>query len=141
MAKGGARKGAGRPKGVLNPSTIEKNILRERLRAKVAEKWDAMIEAQVDSSIGLRHFMLRDPKTGQFKRLTDADEIVAALNTEDTANFWVYTKDPANQAFVDLANRTIDKPTEHVEAEVKVSGSIEDRLAAGRKRLAEAKRG
>jgi len=58
--------------------------------------------------------MMRDPKTGKFERITgSAEQIDKALKTKNTV--WIYTKDSNVQAFTDLLNRCIDKPSEHVE--------------------------
>ena len=68
--------------------------------------------------MGIKHLMMRDPKTGKFERITgDAKQIDKALKTKTA--FWIYTKDPNVQAFTDLLNRALDKPSEHVE----ISGS------------------
>src|SRR5215475_7779730 len=67
-----------------------------------------------DNILGIRHLMMRDPKTGKFERITgDAKQIDEALKTDNA--FWIYTKDPSVQAFTDLLNRAIDKPAEHVQ--------------------------
>jgi hypothetical protein len=69
-------------------------------------------------ALGVQHFFLRDPSTGQFKRITDPDEIEAALNAENAgegSTYWIFSKDPNVQAFTDLLNRAFDKPAEHVQ--------------------------
>ena len=67
-----------------------------------------------DNVVGLKHLVMRDPKTGQFTRITgDAKQIDKALKSKNAC--WIYTKDPNVQAFTDLLNRCIDKPAEHVE--------------------------
>jgi len=40
-------------------------------------------------------------------------------------SFWIYTKDPSVQAFTDLMNRALDKPTEQVQ--LQEQGAIEIR--------------
>src|SRR5215831_15835218 len=73
-----------------------------------------MLDAQFDNAEGLKHLMMRDPKTGKFERITgDAEQIDEALKSDNA--FWIYTKDPSVQAFTDLLNRAIDRPAEHVE--------------------------
>ena len=69
-----------------------------------------------DNVLGIRHLMMRDPKTGKFERITgDAKQIDKALKSKNAC--WIYTKDPNVQAFTDLMNRAIDKPAEHVQVE------------------------
>ena len=77
-----------------------------------------MIQAQIANACGVQHFFLRDPATGQFKRITDPDEIEAALNAPNASKgstYWIFSKDPNVQAFTDLLNRAIDKPAEHLQ--------------------------
>jgi hypothetical protein len=116
MAKprGGARPGAGRPKGSVNPSTITKEQAREALRQIVLAKMEKLVSAQLDNATGISHFMLRE-KDGKWKRLESPEQIEAALNSEDAkegSTYYVYTKDPSVQAFTDLMNRALDKPKE-----------------------------
>lgn len=130
MAKskaGGLRPGAGRPPGALNVKTISKELAREALRQIVLKHMNAMTEAQVASAKGLNHFILRDPKSGKFERVTDPDRIVEALNAEGAeqgSTFYIHTKDPSTQAYTDLMNRALDKPKEQ-EQDLNVSGNLE----------------
>lgn len=142
--KGGKREGAGRPKGTLNPSTITKEQAREALRQIVLREMDALTAAQIAHAKGISHFMLRDPKTGKFERLTDPNQIAAALNAEDAeegSSYYIWAKDPSVQAFTDLMNRALDKPKEQ-EAEIKLTGEADlvTALMLGRRRAAERSR-
>ena len=112
MQNGGARPGAGRPAGQKMQKTLEKQAVRELVRQMVTDRLGSLVAAQMDNAEGIRHLMMRDPKTGQFERLTDVKQIDKALKTKSA--FWIYTKDPNVQAFTDLLNRAIDKPAEHV---------------------------
>jgi hypothetical protein len=49
-----------------------------------------------DSVTGIRHLMMRDPKTGEFERITGSVEQIDEALTTDTA-FWIYTKDPVSK--------------------------------------------
>src|SRR5215475_12045793 len=110
---GGARPGGGRPKGMKWPSTLRKEEARELVRRYVTERLPEYLDAMSDNITGIRHLMMRDPKSGKFERITgDAKQIDKALKTKTA--FWIYTKDPNVQAFTDLLNRCIDKPSEHV---------------------------
>ena len=89
------------------------------MRERVLPKLEPLVDAQIDAAIGVRHFFLRDPKTGRFQRVTDPDRIDEALNADvEGSYYYVYTKDPSIQAFTDLMNRVIDKPTEQVDVAV-----------------------
>jgi hypothetical protein len=118
---GGARPGGGKPKGVRRPSTLAKLDAPRTVRQYVTERLPEYLDAMSDNILGIRHLMVRDPKTGKFERITgDAKQIDEALKTDNA--FWIYTKDPNVQAFTDLLNRAIDKPAEHIQ--VAGEGSI-----------------
>lgn len=119
-------KKGGRPKGKV---TLEKEILREEVRAAIAPHVAVMIAAQVEHAVGIKHLLMREPKTGKFERVAvdTADPAVAAAQIDaalGTGNaFWIFTKDPSTQAFTDLMNRLIDKPKEQPQ-EVDVKGKL-----------------
>ena len=117
--KGHPRYGGGMPKGHKTAKTLEKEAALALLRQKVAEQVELLVEAQIDSAAGIKHFFLRDPKTGRFERITDEVVIERAVNEgSEGSHFWIYTKDPSTQAFTDLMNRTLGKPSERLQAEI-----------------------
>src|SRR6516165_7890857 len=121
MPLGSKRPNAGRKVGFKFPTTLQKIHARELVRQKITENLNTLIDAQIDNAQGLKHLMMRDPKTGKFERVTgDAKQIDKALKSKNA--FWIYTKDPNVQAFTDLLNRAIDKPAEHIQ--VAGAGSI-----------------
>jgi hypothetical protein len=114
--RGGARKGAGRPKGSKNPATITKEQAREALREYVKERMAELVSAQVANAIGIKYLVVRDAKTGKFLRVSEALAREKLKSGEEIVEVW--EKDPSVQAFTDLMNRTIDKPAEQVDANV-----------------------
>ena len=107
--------------------TLQKEQAREFVRQYVTEHLEPMIEAQIANACGVQHFFLRDPSTGQFKRITDPDEIEAALNAENAgegSTYWIFSKDPNVQAFMDLMNQALDKPAEHVQVAGSDGGAL-----------------
>lgn len=125
MPRGGKRKGAGRPKGttgIQHKSTFDKELLRQELRDIVRAHLGPMTEAQVANAKGIKFLVLRHATTGKFiKRIEDASGTLTVDPKHEIVEVWA--KDPSVQAFTDLMNRTIDKPTETVQAEH--SGVIE----------------
>jgi hypothetical protein len=94
--------------------TLEKEAAREFVRQKITERLEPLIDAQIDNAVGIRHLMMRDPKTGKFERVTGGvEQIDEALKSNNVC--WIYTKDPSVQAFTDLLNRALDKPAEQVQ--------------------------
>jgi isocitrate/isopropylmalate dehydrogenase len=122
-ARGGARPGAGMPKGYVTAkvkaATMDKEMARARLREIVMANLDPLVHAQVANAQGIRFLMVREKTSGKFVKVgKDAAEKLDP-NTEIIE---VWEKDPSVQAFTDLMNRAIDKPIEQVEAQV--SGNI-----------------
>lgn len=86
----------------------------------VIDEMPELVKAQITNAKGLSHFFMRDEKTKQFKQVTDPAMIEVALNAgAEDSYYWIHTKDPSTQAFTALLDRAIDKPTEHIESEVK----------------------
>lgn len=127
MPRGGKRKGAGRPRGVhtKHASTMDKEAARAALRALVMEQLRPMTEAQIKHAQGISYLVYRESKGGKFTKVT-AEEAKALFERQDQDGLVieVWEKEPSIQAFTDLMNRTIDKPKETVDAEVKHDGEI-----------------
>lgn len=140
----GLPKTGGKPKGYKAPATLAKEAAREAARVRITERMIPIIDAQIDSAVGISHFMLRNKSTGQWERLTDPEQIVAALNdprAEFGSTYLIYTKDPNSQAAREMLDRALDKPKEQLQ-ELKVEGgdALIQALYAGRERAAKRKR-
>lgn len=136
----GQPKTGGKPKGYKAPATLEKEAAREAVRRRITERLVPLVDAQIDSAIGISHFMLRDPKTGQWERIQDPEQIVKALNdprARQGSTYLIYTKDPNSNAARDMLDRAIDKPKEQLQ-EIKVEGgdALIERLKQGMLRAA-----
>lgn len=115
MAKG--RKTGGRVKG------WDKERQRQRLRELFFQHQDAMVEAQIASARGIRYLVARERKSGKFVEVTEEQAKAILSGKNDTLEMLeVWEKQPSVQAFADLANRALDKPAEHVEANI--SGNV-----------------
>ena len=141
MPRGGVRPNSGRKKGSVEAKTIarraEKELMRERLREKVNEHFDPMVEAQISHAKGIKFLVLREKKTGKFTRIgKDKAELLVAADDDSLELVEVWEKDPNVQAFTDLLNRAIDKPTEQVNMQVSTDDVRVARLLAGRQRAA-----
>lgn len=116
--RGGARPGAGKPKGYKHKGTLTKEAGREALRQIVIAELRELVAAQLANAKGLKYLVTRDKKTGKFLRVGEA---MASNPDEETIEVW--EKDPSVQAFTDLMNRTLDKPAEQEQA-VAVTGTL-----------------
>lgn len=118
---GGKRKGAGKPKGVLWPSTLDKLAAREYVRQKITAALDPILDAHIANAIGRRYLVKRDKRTGKFIGVTEAMAKAELGSDEEIIEVW--EKDPSAQASMDLLNRAIDKPKEQ-EQEVDLKAEI-----------------
>jgi len=125
----------GRPPGPTDV-TIKKQEIRAMILARFAKRIDELVEAQMDHAMGVNYMVLREPD-GSFTRATNVAQIDAACAAGASA-FKIFTQAPNPQAFVAIADRAIDRPTEHHEVTGADGGPVEmvARLAAARKRLA-----
>lgn len=113
----------GKPKGYIFPKTLEKQEGKERLRQMVLASLDPIVRGLIGKATGINHMMLRDETTGQWIRLTEPEQIEAALNSpgaEQGKTFWIHTKDPDVAAATDILNRAIGKPVEEVQVDADV---------------------
>lgn len=122
MPRGGKREGAGRKPGTVEANTVRKQALRARILAKFEEKLEEMVEAQVQHAMGVSYMVLRAPD-GSFARATDEKQIDAACAIGASA-FKIFTQAPNTQAFTAIADRAIDKPSEHVELTGEAGGPL-----------------
>lgn len=130
--RGGARPGAGRPKGTKNPATITKEAARLALAQIVIREMDELVAAQISNAKGIHFLVVREKTSGKFLRVSKG--VAEKLNPEEEI-IEVWQKDPSVQAFTDLMNRALDKPKEQ-EIDVNVRGDAElvARLTAARLR-------
>lgn len=136
----GTPKTGGKAKGYKMPATLAKEAAREAARVRITERLIPIVDAQLDSAMGINHFILRDKETGEWKRLTDPDQIVKAMNDPRAkfgSTYLIYTKDPNNNAARDMLAYAIDKPKEQAQdLNVNVTDKHMALLDAGRARVA-----
>lgn len=89
-----------------------------------------MVEAQVANAMGIKYLVAREKKSGKFIEVTEAQVKGILSGKDDTLEMLeVWEKQPSVQAFTDLMNRTLDKPAEQVQAEVRQTGEMVFRWA------------
>jgi hypothetical protein len=132
---GGARKGAGAPKGTKWASTIAKEEARELVRKIITEQLAPIVGAHVTNALGIKYLVTRNAKTGKFERVSkERMEQLLESGSEELELVEVYDKDPSVEAFKTLLDRALDKPKEQVqEVSVTVQG-LEERIRAAQSR-------
>jgi hypothetical protein len=146
--KGGARPGAGRPKGFkrlqreaitglpVSPEVFTKEAAREYARQTIIAGLAPLLRAQMAHAQGIGHCYTRD-KNGKFSRVESLAKIDELLTTgTENEHYFIFAKDPSAVAFKELLDRALDRPKEQAQ-EIHVSGEIElsARLVAARTRI------
>lgn len=124
--RGGAREGAGRPKGSLDKKTIEEKEALEKFKARVRMRVNRLFNAQASLAEGLQYMIrietTKDSKGKEIKkhvRVTDPDEMIRALDEGlgdvDGDYYYLTSKDPDNKALDSLMDRTFGKAPQAVD--------------------------
>jgi hypothetical protein len=133
--RGGARPGAGKPKGHRAQSTLDKIAAREFVRQRVTAQLGPLVDAHLANALGISYLVTREKKTGKFVRVSQA--MARVRNGHELIEVW--EKDPSVHAFTYLLDRALDRPQEQ-EIPIKVKSGDSDariaRLLAARKRTA-----
>ncbi len=123
MGYGGKRPGAGRPPGALNESTLRKKAIRDRILARFEADADQIYDAQRAQALGTKFLVARDKKTGKFVPVNEEQtKLLMETGQADVLEIW--DRPPSTQAAQFLADRAIDKPTEHHEVSGPDGGDI-----------------
>lgn len=123
MAAGGKREGAGRPKGSKSKGTLAKEAAREYYRQRLMREIDDIADAHISRCKGVRYFVTRN-KTGKYELVTNADQVIAALNGEDDNIGEFYTDKPDIQAIREALDRAMDRSKEQ-EQDLNIKGSVD----------------
>jgi len=122
MPKGGKRDGAGRPKGSLDKSTIEKQEFRAFIRRKVKARQEELVDSQLDNAIGVYVMTVRMPD-GTFTVADTPEQIKAGLAAQGTLAR-IYARQPNQPAGANLLAYAADKPVEPVEVSGEGGGPL-----------------
>lgn len=129
---GGAREGAGRPKGSENKQTREKNAAAKLFRARVAKNADRLFNAQVSIATGTQVlFVVHTDSKGVRRKpemITDIETISRFLdenegedgtmdNGQNTTEDYYYmtTMQPNNMAIEGMLNRAFGRAKESID--------------------------
>lgn len=141
MPRGGKRPGQGRPKGTKEPQTLEKEQAREALRVLLTSHMQPVAEALISRCKGVRYFVTRNKKTGKYELVTNPEQVIAALNSEDEESGEFYTDKPETTAIKEFFDRTVDKAKEQVqELKHSVDAELLALLHEGRQRAAKGRK-
>jgi hypothetical protein len=122
---GGAREGAGRPKGGMNYSTLERMKIKKALEDRIHQNADRLLNAALTKALGESYlFCRRTIGSGAKQRtetelITDTETIIAYLNDEldntDEEYYYISTKPVDMGAIRELYDRAFGRPQQKVE--------------------------
>lgn len=136
--RGGARPGAGRPKGP-DPHTAAVREATIRFRSRVARNSGKLFNAQLAAALGTSHLFRKVKERNEegkviktyIEEVTDAKTIQEYLDGEynggesldDETNFYfITTRQPNNSAIVAMLDRGLGKVADKLEADVTSDG-------------------
>lgn len=120
--KGGAKPGAGRPKGRMNQSTLDAMAVKKKYQDRIRKSADRLFNAQMNLAEGstLLFRIEKDDKGKNMKpqQVTDQNEIMQFIDEcggyEGTMNgdtyYFVTTKLPDSRTITDMLDRAMGKP-------------------------------
>lgn len=122
--RGGARPGAGHPKGLKTQRVIEREAVLRAFKDRVAKNADKLFNAQLDLAVGEKYLMVvttRDKKR-ETSIVTDPEVIKKFLDEDEDSNigeeneyFFMSTKAANNLALDSLLNRSFGKAQDKVD--------------------------
>ncbi len=116
-------KKGGRPPGTAQPDTLRKMAIKRRWLERLEADADKLYDAQMAQALGTKHAVARDLKTGKFIPLDD-EKVKLMLQCGQADQIELWDRPPSTPAFIALADRAIDKPTEMVELTGKDGGPL-----------------
>jgi hypothetical protein len=124
MPSGGKRPGAGKPKGMQHPRTLEKLECNRLFREELAPQVRPVIQAQIAAALGVSHMMARD-HSGRWTRVTDPEAMVRVLNSGETF-YRIWAQNPDPRAGKDILDRLCGSPTQALKVDLKGSLDVQD---------------
>ena len=132
--KGGKMPGAGRPKGKLNQSTLDKLKVGKEVEQRILKNVEKIFNKQMMLVEGCSYlYRIDQDEKGKKKPaelVTDAEEIRMYLDDEvDTDSYYyITTERPSQQAIDSFMNRAFGKPKESIEHTGEGGGEIKTSL-------------
>lgn len=123
VTKGHKVPGSGAKQGQKYARTIDKELQRERIRQKVSDALEPLLQAQIEHALGVKYLVLRNPD-GTYTRATNEEQLNAAI-AAGAEQITIYTQAPSTAAFTDLMNRAFDKPAEQLRVTGDDGGPVE----------------
>jgi hypothetical protein len=100
--------GVRKPKGSKHNSTLEREDAERRYRIHWQEKFNDLCDAQYSTAVGVKQFVYRDQKTGQYKVISDPLELEARVKLGEALE--IVTRLASPQAQSDVLDRILGKP-------------------------------
>lgn len=126
--RGGARPGAGRPLGKMEPATIERMKVKQAFLKRINKHADDLFNAQYDLAVGEKYLMVKKTSgSGKDRKtwvevVTDIeiikeylDDFGETLNVDNEEYYYMTTKPANGMALDSLLNRSFGKAEEKLD--------------------------
>lgn len=137
-SKPGRKPGPGLPKGYKFQHTVEREIARKHLQARILAELDPLIDAQLDLGKGVMVMFAREKNSegariGKLYRVTSPEEMLDLLNSDGTNGvdyYYLSAKDPDGKMLDSLMNRVFGRPKETIEVQAADGATLMDIIQA-----------
>lgn len=119
--KGGARPGAGRPKGKQDKATLEKQKVQKELHRRIMKSTDRLFNAQISLAEGCNFLMRIDKDSKGNNKPAVVVESEAEIkdyldeNYDSDSYYYITTQKPDNKAIDSMIDRVYGKATNNVD--------------------------
>jgi len=136
MPSGGARPGAGKPRGCKHKKTLEQEVALDLYKQRILNNLLPLIRAQFNQAEGMTVMFQRRKvknsktgkleRTGELVRVMDINRVEQLLKGDGQGEnyYYITTKDPNVKALEDLFNRVFGKPKETIELDTPANVTI-----------------
>lgn len=115
------RKTGGRTKGTPNKATVEKRLLQEHFEARIAARFDALIDSHLLAAEGVSHIMAKD-KAGKWVEVTDPTRMAEVMNSGEEF-YRISARNPDVRALKELWDRMWGQPKQALDVTATVDVS------------------
>ena len=116
--RGGARKGAGRKKGVLEQKTKDKIKVEAEMKQRIMKNVDGLLNSQMNLAKGCQMLFKINKKSKKPEIVTDKEEIKKYLDggfeKTKTVHYFITTKVPDNKAIDSMLDRVFGRARQNI---------------------------
>lgn len=120
MPRGGAREGAGRPRGSRDPHTIEREAVLAEYRKRVCDHAQRLLDAELSVAQGCAYLYAKPKQAEKGQKERKAERVTnpeiirqfldGELDNDEMDYYYITTEKPDTLTIRGMLDRTFDKP-------------------------------